>query len=810
MRRLTTHDANDSMPAWSPDGREIAFVSDRAGRGIYARAVDGTAERRLVADDATLWSPSWSPDGATVAYVATAGPITRLVVGGQVISDPDEDVFPFRAHRVGADIVYTADGVVKRRPAAGGAARALPFSAEVAFTRAAFTPRRRDFAPPGPQPVRGLMHPVISPDGTRVAFAALGDLWVMPTTGAAAAERVTRDTAIEMHPMWSPDGTQLAFSSDRGGEMDLWVRNLSTGQDRRVAPGGEKAAWSPDGTRLAYLDPASQLRVVDLRTNEGRQVHERLMEPGRPSWSPDGRAVVMSALHPYSTRFREGTNQVLWVQVEPGPRRTAAAFAPDRWFDPLPHKSIGMRENLGPVWSPDGRHMAAIIDGYLAVYPVTRDGAPTGPPRRLSPDLASSPSWTADSRHLLYQALDRFRLVNLDDGRVRDIDPRLTWEAKRTTGTVTVHAGRLFDGRADGARESVDVVIDGNRIRAVEAHRDELHQGTVVDASTGTVLPGLIESHTHMSKGYGEVLGRIWLAFGITTIRNPAANPFEANEDREAIDSGIRLGPRVVTTGEPIDGTRIYYPGGVALESGALVHTYLSRAEALGFDFIKTYVRLPDLIQQRVIEAAHRAGMPVTSHEIYPAVAYGADGVEHIRGTSRRGYSMKMSERRRSYRDVVDLLAVSGMTLTPTIGIQGGHQVLTLRDGSWLDDTRLARLFPASALASSRALRAKPVGEADVAPRGAGHAAGAHGRGAGEGRRPRHRRHRLADQPVRDVAAARAGALRAWRPVAGRCHPHRDRRSRRGDGPGRRPRHHRARPAGRPGDRGGQSAGRHP
>ena len=45
-------------------------------------------------------------------------------------------------------------------------------------------------------------------------------------------------------------------------------------------------------------------------------------------------------------------------------------------------------------------------------------------------------------------------------------------------------------------------------------------------------------------------------------------------------------------------------------------------------------------------------GMPVTSHEIYPAVAYGADGVEHIRGTSRRGYSPKISELRRSYRDV--------------------------------------------------------------------------------------------------------------------------------------------------------------
>lgn len=719
LRRVTTHTANDSMPAWSPDGREIAFVSDRAERGIYARVVDTGTERLLAAETAAAWSPSWAP-GGTIAYVSVSGASSRLIVGGTTVSEAGEDVFPFRPSWLdGGDLLYTADGVIKRRPRAGGSDRRIPFSADIAFARAAFTPKRANLNPDGPQPVRGLMHPVISPDGSRVAFAALGDLWTVSATGGDTVPvRVTNDPFVEMNPAWSPDGQSLAYSSDRGGEMDLWVRDLRTGADRRIAAGGEKAAWSPDGARLAYLDPVSQLRVVDVKSLEGRQVHERLNEPGRPSWSPDGRAVVMSALRPYSTRFREGTNQVLWVQVEPTPSSTGReAFAPDRWFDPVPHTSIGMRENLGPVWAPDGRRMAAIIDGYLHVFPVQADGSPAGPPQRLSADLASSPSWTGDSRHLLYQALDGFRLVSLDDGRVRDITPRFSWEAKKTTGTITVHAGRLFDGRGAAAREAVDIVIDGNRIRQVEPHTDALHRGTVVDASGQMVLPGLIESHTHLAKSYGEALGRIWLSFGITTIRNPAANPFEANEDREAMLSGVRIGPRVVLTGEPIDGTRIYYPGGVSLDSGALVDRYLERAQALGFDFIKTYVRLPDLIQGRVIEGAHQNGLPVTSHEIYPAVAYGADGVEHIRGTSRRGFSTKMSETRRSYRDVIDLLAASGMTITPTIGIQGGHQVLTLRDGAWLEDVRLARLFPAAALESSKALRAKTASPQDQAGR---------------------------------------------------------------------------------------------
>lgn len=149
-------------------------------------------------------------------------------------------------------------------------------------------------------------------------------------------------------------------------------------------------------------------------------------------------------------------------------------------------------------------------------------------------------------------------------------------------------------------------------------------------------------------------------------------------------------------TGEPFDGTRIYYPGGSSLDDSGQLPMQVQRAKDFGYDFVKTYVRLPDLLQKRVIEEAHRMGMPVTSHELYPAVAYGADGVEHIRGTSRRGYSPKITALSRSYQDVINLLTSSKMTLTPTIGIQGGFRLQTLRDPWWLDDPRIRSLYPAS------------------------------------------------------------------------------------------------------------------
>ena len=120
-------------------------------------------------------------------------------------------------------------------------------------------------------------------------------------------------------------------------------------------------------------------------------------------------------------------------------------------------------------------------------------------------------------------------------------------------------------------------------------------------------------------------------------------------------------------------------------------------------------------MQKRIIEEAHRMGMPVTSHELYPAVAYGADGVEHIRGTSRRGYSPKISELSRSYRDVIDLLTASKMTLTPTIGIQGGFRLQTLRDRSWIDDPRIRGCIPHRRRRRAMALRAQPAAAAIVA-----------------------------------------------------------------------------------------------
>ena len=682
VRQLTKNAGNDYAPAYSPINSTIAFVTERDDRrGVWSIDAVSGAESALAAATGAVSAPSWSPDGAKVSYNVIANNRSNLVLDGREITR-DEDVFPFRAQWISAtEVLYTADGKIKTRGIAGGDAVPIEFTASVSFTRTPYKAAVRDFDSRSPRAVQGIVAPAISPDGTEVAFIALGDLWLMPIGGAA--RKLTDDRFVEIDPTWSPDGRSIAYSSDRDGAMDLWVRDVAAGTDRKAASGATKASWAPRGTEIAYLNRDGALAI----TGRAEPVHGRTFETGRPTWAPEG-WIAVTTLQPYSTRFREGTNQLMLVSTTGGaPRR----------LNPVAHHSIGTRTHDGPVWSRDGSKMAFVMDGVMHVMPTTPTGDVTGAPRRVSDDVANSPSWAADSKRLLYQTARGLKLVDVTDNRVTDVPINLTWQPNTPQGRTVVHAARLFDGKTASLRGNVDIVINGNRIEQVVEHRADLHSGRVIDAGNDVVMPGLIEMHAHLSPDYGEVLGRIWLAYGITSVRNPASDAYEALEMKESIGSGARRGPRVFSTGGPFDGARIYYAGGVPLAGGAQLPQELQKTTELGYDLIKTYVRLDDRLQKQVIDFAHANGMPVTSHEIYPAVASGADGVEHIRGTSRRGYSPKVTALFKSYSDVIDLLTASKMTITPTIGITGGAFPLMLaRDPSRLDDPRFRTLFPAS------------------------------------------------------------------------------------------------------------------
>lgn len=693
LKQITKHASEEFMPSWSPDDSEIVFATSRDNyESLWAMNVRTLDDRRLRSvTGARVDAPSWGPAGQLLYHV-TQGQQTRYEIDGQAVTD-SENVFAFRASWASSsEYLYVSDGKIRRRSVSGLPLQTVEFTATMPVIHPEYARKRRDFTSATPRKTLGIVRPVISPDGTRIAFAAVGDIYVMPAAGGSPVN-LTKDAALDTDPSWSPDGSSLVYSSDKdSAHLQLWIHNFKTGVSQKVtniATQPQGASFSPDGRRIVFFNVdgmwrVAEMSILDIESGRIRRIHESLPQPGTPTWSADGTRIALAGIAPMTVRFREGTNQV----------QTIAATGGDvKWYAPIPMLSIDSRGGAGPVWSPDGSKMAAIYEGVLAVWPVAANGEPLGPPRRITSDSAHSPSWQGDSRHILYQSLDQLRIVDIESGETRTVPFSMTWTPAIPKTRVVVHAGRLLDMKSPTLRSHVDIIVTGNRITSVVPHAAANHvKAEVVDASDLTVMPGLTEFHSHLQKDFGASQGRAWLSFGVTTVRSPGNTPYEAVEDREANEAGVRPGPRVYGTGYLMEWNRVYYKMGIAISSVSQFEMELQRAKVLEHDLIKSYVRLPDVQQKRMVEFAHSIGLPVATHEIFPAAMVGVDNTEHTAATSRRGYSPKMATLQTAYEDVVQLFGKSRRIFCPMIS-GGGTRELFEADLALKNDPRF-RLYP--------------------------------------------------------------------------------------------------------------------
>jgi len=683
LKQITSDEDEEYEPAWSPDGKQLAYVDGVfvAGEpgvgGVQARTIAAVdletgKTRTLVSMGKTpgrFESPSWSPDGK-LAYVELLGTGSfvdeaKLIVDGTTVSGANNDTFPFSAAWVSpTTLYYTANGKILKADLAAKTETTIPFSEDIQSMRPVYPGKNFGFDATAEKQVKGVLAPALSPDGKHVAFVALNQLYLLDV-GKSTPKALTHDSFYKQGPAWSPDGRWLAYVSDKGGIENIYLLDVKTGEERQPAPAKSAQifpAWSPDGNTLAFQNQTGATLLLDAATGTISPLAPATFFPGRPAFSTNGKTVTIATVKPYSHRFREGTSSILAVDV--ATRKT-------EWFDPAPFESISTRTEDGPVYSPNGKEMVFVMDDLLYAMPVDENGKPSGKAVPLNSEITDAPTYAGQK--ILYLSNGKLRLLDRVTKAIAPVALDLTYKPEQPQSKILIHAARYWKGAGPDELKDVDVLVDGHRIASVGPHTGKVPAGyQVIEAPKSTVLPGLWENHAHPNSDssiyYGDRLGRLWMIYGITTLRDMADQAYRAAEEKESFVSGAAVGPRLFATGEAIDGERTYYPMMIPTTSEAQLQREFERLRVLDFDFMKLYVRLPYSWVVKGAEYAHnQMGVQTAGHYLLPAVALGNDGMSHVSATARTGYAYSRTLTGASYGDVQKLMAESGMWTTSTL-----------------------------------------------------------------------------------------------------------------------------------------------
>lgn len=159
----------------------------------------------------------------------------------------------------------------------------------------------------------------------------------------------------------------------------------------------------------------------------------------------DGSTVAIATVKPYTKRFREGTSQILTVEVATGKAQ---------FFEPAPFESITTRTEDGPVYAPNGKELAFVMDDLLYVMPVDTHGLPNGAAFALNDETTDAPTWSGDSGSILYLHDGELHPISRATRAITSIAAPLTYTVSKPDQKLLIHAGRFWSGQGPASRRT--------------------------------------------------------------------------------------------------------------------------------------------------------------------------------------------------------------------------------------------------------------------------------------------------------------------------------------------------------------------
>ncbi|HEX8282199.1 MAG TPA: amidohydrolase family protein [Pyrinomonadaceae bacterium] len=708
--------ANIGEPAADPQGRFVYFVASTAfdyNKNVYDSIYwidryDTQKGRRstFVRGAGGSVRPAVSPDGRYLSFIRRVG-LKSVLFLREINTGREWPVFDGLTHDQqetwavygtypgyawtpdGKSIVITAMGKLVRVDVASKTAAPIPFSAHVSqkVTEAVRSPVK---VAPERERAR-LLRWAQRGAGGRVYYSALGKIYVRD--GDAEPRRLFKTDYLEYAPSLSADGKRLTFVTWSDAEKGaVWVADSDGTDARKITTAGDQYAnpvFSPDGTKIAYLKGrGSVYHEEDLASESTFEIH--YWDGRRHNYVMDLQSRGTNARMPVLSFDRDGERIYF---MEAGGGGGGGPTTPAQFITYLSSVKLDGDDARRHI---EGNYVTEIVpspDGnwvffkeqhklYVAPFPKvgktvrlssTETGVPVRPVSAVSGDWLA---WGPDSKSVQWTAGENFyeqSLENVLRSLAKDEKapaPRQTvigfdFETARPRGVVALTNARVVTMRGDEVLERATVLVEDNRIKEVGARVTIPANAKRIDLAGKTVIPGLIDVHSHMSYDTLDIIPEkqwpYWanLAYGVTTTHDPSAATQTVFAQSEMVKSGAMVGPRIFSTGFVLYGAE--NPEKAVVGSYDEARAHLERLKAVGAFSVKSYNQLRRDARQRIIRAARDLNMMVVP-EGGSTWAYnmsmildGHTGIEHAVPVAPL------------YKDALTLFAKSRTQYTPTL-----------------------------------------------------------------------------------------------------------------------------------------------